>query len=107
MVPPTHSVTPTTVTIYNVVSTVDAENYFRIEGTDADVPISVQIFNEMGIKVYSSDHYGEHGAFFRGKANVSGVISHSAYVPSGTYFYVIRYQLNGDAKIDKGYLFVK
>ena len=107
MLPPTHSVTPTTVTIYNVVSTVDAENYFRIEGTDADAPISVQIFNEMGIKVYSSDHYGEHGAFFRGKANVSGVISHSAYVPSGTYFYVIRYQLNGDAKIDKGYLFVK
>ena len=78
MVPPTHSVTPTTVTIYNVVSTVDAENYFRIEGTDADAPISVQIFNEMGIKMYSSDHYGEHGAFFRGKANVSGVISHSA-----------------------------
>ena len=56
--------------IYNGVSTDDANNYFRIANTDPNSTISVIIFDEMGLKVYESDHYQERGEIFRGYPNV-------------------------------------
>ena len=94
------------VVIYNGVSTDDANNYFRIANTDPNSPISVIIFDEMGLKVYESDHYQERGEVFRGYPNVKSVIG-SNKASAGTYFYIVKYYKNGKQESAKGFLYVR
>ena len=94
------------VVIYNGVSTDDANNYFRIANTDPKSPISVIIFDEMGLKVYESDHYQERGEVFRGYPNVKSVIGSNKAL-AGTYFYIVKYYKNGKQESAKGFLYVR
>lgn len=94
------------VVIYNGVSTDDANNYFRIANTDPNSPISVIIFDEMGLKVYESDHYQERGEVFRGYPNVKSVIGTNKAL-AGTYFYIVKYYKNGKQESAKGFLYVR
>ena len=94
------------VVIYNGVSTDDANNYFRIANTDPNSPISVIIFDEMGLKVYESDHYQERGEVFRGYPNVKSVIGSNKAL-AGTYFYIVKYYKNGRQESAKGFLYVR
>ena len=94
------------VLIYNGVSTDDANNYFRIANTDPNSPISVIIFDEMGLKVYESDHYQERGEVFRGYPNVKSVIGSNKAL-AGTYFYIVKYYKNGKQESAKGFLYVR
>ena len=91
--------------IYNGVSTADPANYFRIENTDTDQPISVVIFDEMGLKVYENNNYGKTEVF-RGMANVGTIIGGRKAL-AGTYFYIITYYKNGQLAYKKGYLYVR
>ena len=91
--------------IYNGVSTADPANYFRIENTDTDQPISVVIFDEMGLKVYENNNYGKTEVF-RGMANVGTIIGGRKAL-AGTYFYIITYYKNGQLESRKGYLYVR
>ena len=91
--------------IYNGVSTADPANYFRIENTDTDQPISVVIFDEMGLKVYENNNYGKTEVF-RGMANVGTIIGGRKAL-AGTYFYIITYYKNGQLESKKGYLYVR
>ena len=91
--------------IYNGVSTTDPANYFRIENTDTDQPISVVIFDEMGLKVYENNNYGKTEVF-RGMANVGAIIGGRKAL-AGTYFYIITYYKNGQLESRKGYLYVR
>ena len=91
--------------IYNGVSTTDPANYFRIENTDTDQPISVVIFDEMGLKVYENNNYGKTEVF-RGMANVGTMIGGRKTL-AGTYFYIITYYKNGQLESRKGYLYVR
>ncbi len=94
------------VVIYNGVSTDDANNYFRIANTDPKSPISVIIFDEMGLKVYESDRYQERGEVFRGYPNVKSVIGSNKAL-AGTYFYIVKYYKNGKQESAKGFLYVR
>ena len=94
------------VVIYNGVSTDDANNYFRIANTDPNSPISVITFDEMGLKVYESDHYQERGEIFRGYPNVKSVIGSNKAL-AGTYFYIVKYYKNGKQESAKGFLYVR
>ena len=94
------------VVIYNGVSTDDANNYFRIANTDPNSSISVIIFDEMGLKVYESDHYQERGEVFRGYPNVKSVIGSNKAL-AGTYFYIVKYYKNGKQESAKGFLYVR
>lgn len=94
------------VVIYNGVSTDDANNYFRIANTDPNSPISVIIFDEMGLKVYESDHYQERGEVFRGYPNVKSVIGSNKAL-AGTYFYIVKYYKNGKQESARGFLYVR
>ena len=97
--------TPTeTIIVYNGVSTSNPNNYFRIENTDADKPISVIIFDEMGLKVYENSNYGKTEVF-RGIANVGTIVGGQKTLV-GTYFYIITYYKNGQLSYKKGYLYV-
>ena len=105
VVPPASNDTAEVV-IYNGVSTDDANNYFRIANTDPNSPISVIIFDEMGLKVYESDHYQERGEVFRGYPNVKSVIGSNKAL-AGTYFYIVKYYKNGKQETAKGFLYVR
>ena len=105
VVPPASNDTAEVV-IYNGVSTDDANNYFRIANTDPNSPISVIIFDEMGLKVYESDHYQERGEVFRGYPNVKSVIGSNKAL-AGTYFYIVKYYKNGRQESAKGFLYVR
>ena len=105
VVPPASNDTAEVV-IYNGVSTDDANNYFRIANTDPNSTISVIIFDEMGLKVYESDHYQERGEVFRGYPNVKSVIGSNKAL-AGTYFYIVKYYKNGKQESAKGFLYVR
>ena len=105
VVPPASNDTAEVV-IYNGVSTDDANNYFRIANTDPKSPISVIIFDEMGLKVYESDRYQERGEVFRGYPNVKSVIGSNKAL-AGTYFYIVKYYKNGKQESAKGFLYVR
>ena len=95
------------VVVYNGVSLENnSENYFRIDNTDANTAISVVIFDEMGLKVYESNHYQEYGEVFRGYPNVQGVIGRNKSL-AGTYFYIVRYYKNGKEEAKQGFLYVR
>ena len=102
---PTVSTPTQEIIIYNGVSTTDPTNYFRIENTDTDQPISVVIFDEMGLKVYENNNYGKTEVF-RGMANVGTIIGGRKAL-AGTYFYIITYYKNGQLESKKGYLYVR
>ena len=102
---PTVSSPTQKIIIYNGVSTTDPANYFRIENTDTDQPISVVIFDEMGLKVYENNNYGK-AEVFRGMANVGTIIGGRKAL-AGTYFYIITYYKNGQLESRKGYLYVR
>ena len=95
----------TEIIIYNGISTTDPRNYFKIENVDIDKPISVIIFDEMGLKVYESDHYQEKGEIFKGYANVKNIIGSKPL--AGTFFYVLRYYKNNKLEEKKGFLYVR
>ena len=106
--PPTPPIVPSVkeVVIYNAVSTEKgSDNYFRIENTDENRPITLLIFDEMGLKVYESNHYQQKGEYFRGYPNVRGVIGSKRL--AGTYFYVVTYYFKGQQQTKKGILYVK
>ena len=103
---PTAPTVPTApIIIYNAVSISNPENYFKIENADEDRPISVLIFDEMGLKVYENSNYGKNGEVFRGYPNVQNI--NKSKTLAGTYFYVVTYYKNGEQQTQKGFLYVR
>ncbi|MBM0655299.1 gliding motility-associated C-terminal domain-containing protein [Capnocytophaga genosp. AHN8471] len=104
--PPHIDTNPDEVVIYNAVSTEKGfDNYFRIENTDKNQPITLVIFDEMGLKVYENNHYQQNGEYFRGYPNIKGVVGSKRL--AGTYFYVLTYYFNGQQQTKKGFLYVR
>ncbi|WP_042007280.1 gliding motility-associated C-terminal domain-containing protein, partial [Capnocytophaga canis] len=60
--------------VYNGVSTESgSENYLKFEPIENYKNLQIEIFNELGQKVYESKNYQKNGEVFRGYANVKGV----------------------------------
>ncbi|MFJ1377838.1 reprolysin-like metallopeptidase [Capnocytophaga canimorsus] len=114
--PPTGGVQPPAGTdltqemiVYNGVSTESgSENYLKFEPIENYKNLQIEIFNELGQKVYESKNYQKNGEVFRGYANVKGVFRKGKRLPTGTYFYVLKYQnITGKSNTKQGYLFVR
>ena len=96
------------VKVYNGVSVeVGGENYFKVVHTDEGKPIHLQIYNEMGLKVYESEHYQQNDEYFKGYSNVNGVVGKGNRLSQGTYFYLLYYYYKGVQQLKKGFLYVK
>lgn len=103
---PSDSSTPSpSLIIYNGVSISNPENYFKVENTDENRPISILIFDEMGLKVYENSNYGKNGEVFRGYPNVQNMNRSKAL--AGTYFYIVTYYKDGQQQTQKGFLYVR
>ncbi|MBN9286190.1 MULTISPECIES: gliding motility-associated C-terminal domain-containing protein [Flavobacterium] len=99
--------TPDNIVIYNGVSpNGDGMNdYFFIDGL-ADFPDnSLEIYNRWGVKVYDTQAYGINNNWFWGISEGRTTINKGEKLPTGTYFYVLKYvTLMGRTKDRVGYL---
>ncbi|RIY37063.1 hypothetical protein CKY20_05830 [Capnocytophaga canis] len=107
--PPTEKEATKEMIVYNGVSTESgSENYLKFEPIENYKNLQIEIFNELGQKVYESKNYQKNGEVFRGYANVKGVFRKGKRLPTGTYFYVLKYQdITGKSNTKQGYLFVR
>ncbi|OGS61243.1 MAG: hypothetical protein A2X07_06305 [Flavobacteria bacterium GWF1_32_7] len=101
--------------IWNAVSpNGDGSNdIFYLEGIDCYPNNTVEIFNRWGVKVYEVSGYENVVKVFSGYSDGRSTISRNELLPTGTYFYVLKYEfsydgVNGKQNIDKsGYLYIQ
>jgi uncharacterized repeat protein (TIGR01451 family)/gliding motility-associated-like protein len=80
-------------------------DFFRIRGIECYPKNTVEIYNRWGIKVYDAQGYNNNSVAFRGFSEGRGTVNQSNGLPTGTYFYIIKYQDFSGNVIDKsGYL---
>ena len=85
---------------------------FLLEGIDCYPKNTVQIFNRWGVKVFETNEYNNADKVFSGYSEGRSTISRNELLPTGTYFYVIKYEysydgMNGIKNIEKsGYLYI-
>ena len=83
--------------------------YFSIENINDEchLPNSVEIYNRWGVLVYEAENYDNNTVKFTGISEGRSTIDKSAELPTGTYFYIIRYSTSTGDKVDKnGYLYL-
>ncbi|WP_165769264.1 T9SS type B sorting domain-containing protein, partial [Flavobacterium tructae] len=96
------------VTVYNAISiNGDGLNdYFKITGLHNYPNNTVEIFNRNGVQIFKTHNYGSNNNVFRGISEGRATISKKSGVPTGTYFYILRYERAGVFRERAGYLYV-
>lgn len=97
------------VVVYNALSPNDDgfNDYFNITGLENFPDNTLQIYNRYGVKVFETSNYGANGNWFRGISEGRATINKGAGLPTGTYFYVLKYRSKqGDSKDKAGYLYI-
>ncbi|NRT10776.1 PKD-like domain-containing protein [Flavobacterium sp. 14A] len=95
--------------VYNYVSSnSDGKNDVLVLGRIFEFPENtVEIYNRWGVLVYETKGYGTRNNYFRGYSEGRVTISKDDKLPSGTYFYVIKYKSGSNLKRKAGYLFLQ
>ncbi|MCD0467181.1 gliding motility-associated C-terminal domain-containing protein, partial [Flavobacterium sp. ENC] len=96
------------VVVYNALSTNEdgINDYFRIEGLDQYPNNTVEIFNAGGVQIFNTNNYGSNNNVFRGISEGRATINKKTGVPTGTYYYILRYEAEGTMMEKAGYLYV-
>jgi gliding motility-associated-like protein len=97
-------------TIFNAVSpNGDGSNdIFYIQGIECYPNNTVEVYNRWGIKVYEVNNYDNISNVFKGYSDGRVTISRNELLPTGTYFYIIKYvDLNGNGIDKSGYLYIQ
>ncbi|WP_423998563.1 gliding motility-associated C-terminal domain-containing protein [Maribacter sp. IgM3_T14_3] len=97
------------IAVSNEVITPDGDgtnDFFRIENIESFPNNTVQIYNRWGIVVYEMSGYDNVTNTFQGVSNGRATISKDSELPVGVYFYVIKYNNNGDNLDKSGYLYI-
>jgi gliding motility-associated-like protein len=94
---------------------IDVNNYITVNGNNLNDNLNVVnielfpdnemlIYNRYGKLVWETTGYNNTDNTFRGASNVGGTIGQSNFLPTGTYFYILKYRspCNNDTK--KGYV---
>ncbi len=90
-----------------------SNDIFFLEGIDCYPINSVEIYNRWGIKVFETTGYDNVVKVFTGYSDGRSTISRNELLPTGTYFYVLKYEFsydgfNGQKSIEKtGYLYIQ
>uniref|UniRef100_UPI002633CD05 T9SS type B sorting domain-containing protein n=1 Tax=uncultured Maribacter sp. TaxID=431308 RepID=UPI002633CD05 len=97
------------IAVANEVITPDGDgtnDFFRIENIESFPNNTVQIYNRWGIVVYEMIGYDNVTNTFQGVSNGRATISEDSELPVGVYFYVIKYENDGDNLDKAGYLYI-
>lgn len=98
------------VVVYNAVSPDgDGHNDYLIIDNIQRFPVNrLEVYNRWGVKVYETTNYDSNGNVFKGYSEGRGTVKKGEKLPSGTYYYVLKYDYsddNGSKTITKsGYL---
>ena len=99
---------PSDLIIYNAISP-NGDNIndtFHIKGIDKYPDNTVEIYNRWGVKVYSADSYNESDIMFKGYSDGRATYKRGERLPTGTYFYTLKYNKSGKSIEAAGYLYV-
>lgn len=94
--------------VYNAVSpNGDGINdAFHILGIDKYPDNIVEIYNRWGVKVYDAKSYNESDNMFRGYSDGRATINRNEKLPTGTYFYILKYNNTKKVVEQSGYLYI-
>jgi gliding motility-associated-like protein len=68
---------------------------------------TVEIYNRWGVKVFDTTNYDNRNRVFTGLSEGRGTVNQSAELPTGTYFYILKYKTsNGSSVTKNGYLYL-
>jgi gliding motility-associated-like protein len=95
--------------VFNAVSpNNDGDNdEFYIRGIECYPENTVEIYNRWGVLVYAQDRYDNRNVSFKGVSEGRATIKKSEKLPTGTYFYIVKY-IDNTAKQNElaGYLYL-
>ncbi|MGO4921562.1 gliding motility-associated C-terminal domain-containing protein, partial [Maribacter spongiicola] len=97
------------IAVANEVITPDGDgtnDFFRIENIESFPNNTVQIYNRWGIVVYEMSGYDNNTNVFVGSSDGRATISQDSELPVGVYFYVIKYDNDGNSLNKSGYLYI-
>ncbi|WP_206733887.1 gliding motility-associated C-terminal domain-containing protein [Flavobacterium stagni] len=87
-----------------------ANDYFIIENiqdTTCYPENTVEIYNRWGVKVFDTTNYDNESRVFRGVSEGRATVNQSAELPTGTYFYILKYKnAEGNYVTKNGYLYL-
>ncbi|OXA75158.1 gliding motility-associated C-terminal domain-containing protein [Flavobacterium aquidurense] len=94
--------------VYNAVSpNGDGINdSFHIKGIDQYPDNTVEIYNRWGVKVFDTKSYNESDNMFRGYSDGRATINRGEKLPTGTYFYILKYNNTKRVVEQSGYLYI-
>ena len=94
--------------VYNFVSpdSNGKNDFFRIDGIERIPNNTMEIFNRLGVKVYEAKDYNATTNVFKGFSDGRGTVDRGAQLPSGTYYYILRYEFNSQEVKKAGYLYI-
>ncbi|WP_372473981.1 Ig-like domain-containing protein [Capnocytophaga sp. ARDL2] len=69
-------------------------DYLVLDGIECYPGNRVEIYNRWGVLVYETDNYNSKGNVFEGYSNGRVTISQGSMLPTGTYYYVVKYALD-------------
>lgn len=94
--------------VYNALSPNgdNRNDFFLIKGIDKYPDNSVEIYNRWGVLVYQTRGYNESDRVFRGFSDGRATVNRDAGLPTGTYFYILKYKTETRAKEKSGYLYI-
>ncbi|WP_289062359.1 gliding motility-associated C-terminal domain-containing protein [uncultured Zobellia sp.] len=99
----------TGIAVSNEVLTPDNDgvnDFFRIENIESYPNNKVEIYNRWGIVVYEMIGYDNSSNVFIGTSNGRATISTDSELPVGVYFYIIKYENEGESLSKAGYLYI-
>jgi gliding motility-associated-like protein len=96
------------VIVYNAISPNDdgLNDSFMIEGIANFPDNQVEIYNRWGVKVYEAKSYNETDVMFRGYSDGRATVKRGEKLPTGTYFYILKYNTGKRVKERTGYLYI-
>lgn len=99
---------PDKLVVYNAISpNGDGINdAFHIEGLNQFPDNTVEIYNRWGVKVFDAKSYNENDNMFRGYSDGRVTVKRGEKLPTGTYFYILKFNNGKGVRQQSGYLYI-
>lgn len=94
--------------VYNALSPNDdgKNDFFHIKGIEKYPENSVEIYNRWGVMVFQTSGYNESDRVFKGYSDALSTVNRGAGLPTGTYYYILKYNNGKTSKQKAGYLYI-